>query len=516
MAPMDLGHLRRGTVALILVLFMTFAFIPSLGIGKAEAATPLYQSNFGSLSNGSTPTGWVTGTNSSGLPNWDIENGDYVHNTTVSGGWTPTLYEGATFSNFRITALEAGVKDCVQSPPVLAIVFRASSNINNYYFWGDIDKIQIQKYVGGYPVNLASEEIGQINPVGTFYNMTVDVVGTNITAIWNNQYVMTVYDSQFSSGYIGVATYNCNAEVSKVIVTPLGQQIQSVELTALLNVYNSRPDLQSAFPEAATGTYVNLVNWAYGVVSGQFTDSSYDTLAPYGYWYALMNTYNNRPDLQSAYPNAYYSMASYEGLINWAGGVVNKQWTDPSFSALNSTGYWYTLMSTYNGRPDLQAAFPNVYSNTMTAGYQNLITWAGKVATQAWTDSSYTTLKHYGYWYDLLMTYNQRPDIQAAFPTVHTSMADYEAFVTWAGGVVTKQYTDSSYSQLNTYGYWYDLMMVYNTRQDLQTAYPNAYVSEPHYQTLVNWANGVVTHAWTDSALAYLNYYASYYEAHHT
>jgi len=301
-----------------------------------------------------------------------------------------------------------------------------------------------------------------------------------------------------------------------VVITGTPYHVPSFELTTLLNVYNSRPDLQAAYPEVGTGTYANLVNWAYGVTTQQWVDSNYDTLAPCAYWYTLMYTYNTRPDLQADFPNAFTSQSHYQNLINWAGGVATKQWVDSSYSSLNDSGYWYTLMNTYNGRPDLLAAYPNVYSNSLTSDYQKLITWAGGVVTQKWTDSSYASLSHYGYWYDLLMTYNQRLDLQAAYPSAYSSMASYQNLVNWAGGVVTQQYTDSSYSQLNTYGYWYDLMNTYNNRPDLQAAYPNAYTSQPQYQTLINWANGVVTHAWTDTSVTNLSYYASYYEAHHT
>jgi hypothetical protein len=200
------------------------------------------------------------------------------------------------------------------------------------------------------------------------------------------------------------------------------------------------------------------VNWAYGVVTRKWTDSGYNTLAPYAYWYALMSTYNQRPDLVKAFPDAYVSVSSYEALINWAGGVVTKQWTDSSYNILNP----------------------------------------------------------YGYYYDLMMTYNTRSDVRAAFPSAYTTRSSYTSLINWAGGVVTEQWTDGSYSTLNPYGYYYDLMMVYNTRTDLQAAFPNAYSNQASYQNLINWAYGVVTKQWADSSYSFLSYYASYYESHHT
>jgi hypothetical protein len=115
-----------------------------------------------------------------------------------------------------------------------------------------------------------------------------------------------------------------------------------------------------------------------------------------------------------------------------------------------------------------------------------------------------------------MATYNLRTDLESAFPNAYSSWSSYTNLVSWAGGVVTHQWVDSSISSLNNYGYYCDLMMVYNQRPDLQTAFPDAYASQAYYQSLVNWANGVVTKAWTDSSYNLLYYYASYYETHAT
>jgi hypothetical protein len=290
-------------------------------------------------------------------------------------------------------------------------------------------------------------------------------------------------------------------------------RIASIELSALVSVYGGRPDLVTAFPQAKLGNYGALVKWANGVVSGQTPDSSYTTLLPYSYWYALMATYQNRPDLQAAFPNAYSSLSSYQGLINWAGGVTSQAIVDSSFNGLKPYSYWYILMMVYNTRSDLQSAFPNAYANQNN--FHALVSWAGGVSTSSWPDGSYNVLAPNGYWYDLLSVYNSRADLQSAFPNAYSSWTSYTSMVTWAGGVVTHHWTDGSYGALNTYGYWYDLMMVYNTRPDLRAAFPHAYTSSVAYQSLINWANNVVTRAIADSSFNDLNYYASYYETHH-
>jgi hypothetical protein len=325
-----------------------------------------------------------------------------------------------------------------------------------------------------------------------------------VTSTTSNTYAVSVTVSDTGSMGSG-GTWPSSPSTLVVL-----QHIPSIELTTLLNVYNNRPDLQAAFPQAATGNYANLVNWAYDVSTRQGPDSNYSTLAPYAYWYTLMYTYNQRPDLQSAFPNAYYTMSSYTSLINWAGGIVTNQWVDGSYSTLAPFGYWYALMYTYNQRSDLQTAFPNVYASQTS--YQSLINWAGGVTTQQWADGSYNTLAPFGYYYALMMEYNIRPDVQSAFPDAYSSWSSYTSLINWAAGIVTNQWADGSYSTLAPYGYYYTLMMEYNMRPDVQSAFPKAYTSQSQYQSLINWAGGIVTDQWADGSYSTLNTYGYYYD----
>jgi 3',5'-cyclic AMP phosphodiesterase CpdA len=274
----------------------------------------------------------------------------------------------------------------------------------------------------------------------------------------------------------------------------------------LYAVYDERPDLQAAFPDAETNfaSYMELVNWSGGVVAGG-ADSSYPALAPFGYWYVLMATYNQRPDLQTAFPDAYTNFTNFTDLVSWAGGVVSGGY-DSSYSALTSFGYWYILMTTYNQRTDLQAAFPDAYSSF--DGYTELISWAGGVV-EGGTDSAYATLAPFGYWYVLMATYDQRPDLQSAFPDAYTNFTNYSALVVWAGGSATGA-SDSSYSALAPFGYWYALMAVYCQRPDLQTAFPDAFTSPVSYGELVDWADTVVIGA-SDSSYPILAPFGYWY-----
>lgn len=56
---------------------------------------------------------------------------------------------------------------------------------------------------------------------------------------------------------------------------------KSEDLRGLVRIYEDRPDLRMAFPEAALGHYERLLEWAVGVISGRIADPSRDKLAKF-------------------------------------------------------------------------------------------------------------------------------------------------------------------------------------------------------------------------------------------
>ena len=254
-----------------------------------------------------------------------------------------------------------------------------------------------------------------------------------------------------------VPGYTSTPTFGAVTVPDLDQPINitfSSELTSttpaarLYAVYNDRPDLQAAFPDAFANftNYTELVTWAGGVVTDAFSDSNATDLAPFAYWYALFETYNARPDLQGAFPDAYGNLANYSHLVNWAGGVVTGAFADSADARLSAFGYYYDLIEIYDGRPDLQAAFPDAVSNL--TNYTQLVNWAGEVVNSSFADSSAATLRQFGYYFALLYIYDGRSDLQAAFPSAFTDGASYASLLAWAENVVSRTFTDSAYSTL--------------------------------------------------------------------
>jgi len=223
-----------------------------------------------------------------------------------------------------------------------------------------------------------------------------------------------------------------------------------------MGLYNSRSDLQAAFPNAYANstTYGQLLWWAGEVVNGAFGDPARTALSPWGYAYDLLGLYVTRADLQAAYPNALESLPSDSTLTNWAGGVVNDSYFDTDLSALQPYAYWYELMMIYNGRSDLQTAYPNAFSNE--SRFVSLVDWAGGATNGTFVDDWQSWLLPFGGYYVLMWVYGSRADLQSAFPNAFTNGPDYHALLVWADEVVTGKITDPAYTTLVPYAIWYE------------------------------------------------------------
>jgi len=229
------------------------------------------------------------------------------------------------------------------------------------------------------------------------------------------------------------------------------------------------------------------------------------------FYYVLLGVYNGRADLQASFPVAYTNTTSLARLDSWAGEVVGGKFADIASPTLDPWGYAFDLFAVYEDRADLQTAFPNALESL--SALQQLVNWAGGVVTGAFPDPSNATLQPYGYWYALLYLYDGRSDLQSAYPEAWGNVSNFTLLVNWAGGVVTQHYVDADNSTVTPFGYYYDLMMVYDGRTDLQVAYPDAFTNMTSYGGLLVWAKDVVTKVITDSAETDLAWYAAYYEA---
>src|SRR6185312_8109503 len=218
----------------------------------------------------------------------------------------------------------------------------------------------------------------------------------------------------------------------------------NMSVVTLMNVYNSRSDLQSAYPEAANGANIdNLLGWAGS--SGISIDSASSTLKPYASFYSVMSVYHNRADLQSAYPEA-ANGANIDNLLGWAGSSGIS--IDSASSILSPYASTYKLMQVYNVRSDLQGAFPEAAN---MGNIKNLLTWAGQWGITS--DSASSTLSPYAATYKLMQVYNGRSDLQSAFP-IAANNGDIASLLCWAknSGITS----DSASSVLSAFASFYN------------------------------------------------------------
>jgi len=90
------------------------------------------------------------------------------------------------------------------------------------------------------------------------------------------------------------------------------QKSKSVEpaLTALLQLYERRPDLQEVYPEVRGGHYERLITWAANASTGQSKDSARAVLAPHAGWYKSNFQVVAAPTPWAAITNTYGASAN--------------------------------------------------------------------------------------------------------------------------------------------------------------------------------------------------------------
>ena len=229
---------------------MALSMLTVFAVPSRAVPSVLYSENFNSYPNGSQPANWQHD------PLWSVQNGAYQFVNPNHGSWAYAAYVGAKFADFNLTVTATGLANCVQQPPVLGVVFRAQNRINNYFVWGDIDKFTINKYVAGSPQGIPSTtlngSLGPINPLGT-YTIQVIANGTDIKATWNHRFTVEAHDATFSAaGYIGVATYNCNAAFDNIVVTSLGSPVSSSTSTSTVASSTSLSSASSTMTSNST------------------------------------------------------------------------------------------------------------------------------------------------------------------------------------------------------------------------------------------------------------------------
>ncbi len=298
-------------------------------------------------------------------------------------------------------------------------------------------------------------------------------------------------------GYTGTDTFGytvtdgTDSVQGTVTVTVTRDNNTSKAISDLLSIYHARPDLQAAYPEAGSNNdMTGLLRWAwqYGIVDYPADPNGpHAVLGPHAHTYALLSIYDARPDLQAAYPEVV--AGDRDALTVWARDWgINDYPNDPVGPAavLGPHAHTYALLSIYDARPDLQAAYPEVVAGDRDA----LTVWA-----RDWGINDYpndpvgpaAVLGPHAHTYALLSIYDARPDLQAAYPEVVAG--DHTALTVWARDWGINDYPNDPVGPaavLGPHAHTYALLSIYDARPDLQAAYPEVVAGD--HTALTVWA----------------------------
>ncbi len=298
-------------------------------------------------------------------------------------------------------------------------------------------------------------------------------------------------------GYTGTDTFGytvtdgTDSVQGTVTVTVTRDNNTSKAISDLLSIYHARPDLQAAYPEAGSGDdMTRLLRWAwqYGIVDYPADPNGpHAVLGPHAHTYALLSIYDARPDLQAAYPEVV--AGDRDALTVWARDWgINDYPDDPVGPAavLGPHAHTYALLSIYDARPDLQAAYPEVVAGDRDA----LTVWARDWGINDYPDDPVgpaAVLGPHAHTYALLSIYDARPDLQAAYPEVVAG--DRDALTVWARDWGINDYPDDPVGPaavLGPHAHTYALLSIYDARPDLQAAYPEVVAGDRDALTV--WA----------------------------
>ena len=165
----------------------------------------------------------------------DFEDGNSSGWTTSGGTWSVAtdgsrvLRQSGTSSDARARAGSSSWTNYTVTGRVKATAFngsnrfvallaRAQSNTSYYYLaLRSSNVVELKKLVGGSSTTLASAPVTVT--LNTWYTLSITVSGNSLSGRVNGGTPLTATDSQFSSGGIGVATFNASGSFDDVVVS---------------------------------------------------------------------------------------------------------------------------------------------------------------------------------------------------------------------------------------------------------------------------------------------------------
>jgi pectate lyase len=164
----------------------------------------------------------------------DFEDGNATGWTTSGGTWTVATdgdrayRQGGTSSDARARAGSTAWNDYTVTADVkplafngtdrfVAVLARVQSNTSYYYLTlRNSNRIELKKLVGGSSTTLASASFTVT--AGTEYRVGLRVRGSALTGTINGATLLSASDTQFSTGQVGLATFNASADFDNVRV----------------------------------------------------------------------------------------------------------------------------------------------------------------------------------------------------------------------------------------------------------------------------------------------------------
>jgi O-methyltransferase len=237
--------------------------------------------------------------------------GDFLEAGVWRGG--ASIFMRAVLKAYGVTARKVWVADAFESVPLETVK-------DNFLKYGLLDG-QVAFLAGGFQDTLPHAPVGQL----ALLRLAGDLYAPTMVAL------RALYPKLAAGGYILLDQYNslesCRAAVDDFraefhieeqpapidwagicwrvehpippiedVLQPAGGLLEmepertttldyEPALRALLDVYEARPDLREAFPEAANWNFAGLIDWARHAAQGDLQDSAAHALQPFREWF---------------------------------------------------------------------------------------------------------------------------------------------------------------------------------------------------------------------------------------
>ncbi|MCW6005250.1 DUF1080 domain-containing protein, partial [Micromonospora sp. CPCC 205371] len=202
-------HTKRRALLAATAGSLAAALTAMIGLSTTAAAATVFSDDF----NDSNANGWTTSGGS-----WSV----------VNDG-TPTYQQGGTSSDARARAGSTSWTNYTVTTRVkptavngsnrfVAVLARAQSATSYYYLaLRSNNTVELKKLVNGSSTTFATASV--TFTLNTWYTLSLEVSGSTLRGTVNGGTPLTATDTQFSSGQIGVATFNASARFDDVLVT---------------------------------------------------------------------------------------------------------------------------------------------------------------------------------------------------------------------------------------------------------------------------------------------------------